>query len=183
MQFHYRMVLTCPICGGCGLNHWRVVKAHIKTCALAQPTVAETVKAGEPLWKKSDWPLKHLTKARETDSTCSLTVWPDPPYGEEASERCQIIECVLDEWPVQVDAIKAEAAAAEAKSKHTTHKGKGSGQKGSSKKVDLGEDDLDVFFHSSQKKSSQGSADAALDQPPQKPEEAEQQVESKDSSQ
>ena len=30
IQFHYRMVLVCPICGGCRSNQWRTVKGHIK---------------------------------------------------------------------------------------------------------------------------------------------------------
>ena len=33
IQFHYRMVLMCLICGSCGSNHWRIVEGHIKKCA------------------------------------------------------------------------------------------------------------------------------------------------------
>ena len=35
IPFHYRMVLVCLICGGCGLNQWRIVEGHIKKCAAA----------------------------------------------------------------------------------------------------------------------------------------------------
>ena len=35
IQFHYRMVLVCPICSSCELNQWRTVKGHIKKCAAA----------------------------------------------------------------------------------------------------------------------------------------------------
>ena len=33
IRFYCRMVLMCPICGGCGLNQWRTVKGHVKKCA------------------------------------------------------------------------------------------------------------------------------------------------------
>ena len=49
VQFHYRMVLMCPICGGCGSNQWRTVEGHIKKCAAAQPNVPDRViTPGEP---------------------------------------------------------------------------------------------------------------------------------------
>ena len=65
IQFHYRMVLMCPICGGCGLNQWRTVKGHVKKCAAAQPNVAgRDVKPGEPHWRKSDPPLINHTQAQ-----------------------------------------------------------------------------------------------------------------------
>ena len=48
IHFHYRMVLVCPICGGCGSNQWRTVEGHIKKCAAAQPNVAGRVKPGKP---------------------------------------------------------------------------------------------------------------------------------------
>ena len=31
--FHYRMVLICPICAGCGSNSWRTIKSHVEVCA------------------------------------------------------------------------------------------------------------------------------------------------------
>ena len=55
VQFHYRMVLVCPICGGCGTNQWRLVEGHIKKCVAAQPKVADReVNAGELHLKKKD---------------------------------------------------------------------------------------------------------------------------------
>ena len=41
VRFHYRMVLVCPICGGCGSNQWKTVEGHVKKCAAARPNVAE----------------------------------------------------------------------------------------------------------------------------------------------
>ena len=59
IQFHYRMVLMCPICGGCELNQWKTVEGHVKKFAAARPNVAErNVVPGEPHWRKSDPPLK-----------------------------------------------------------------------------------------------------------------------------
>ena len=42
IQFHYRMVLVCPICSSSGSNQWRTVEGHIKKCAAAQPNVADS---------------------------------------------------------------------------------------------------------------------------------------------
>ena len=86
VQFHYRMVLVCPICGSCGSNQWRTVKGHIKKCAAAQSNVADRhVEKGEPHWRKSDPPLKNHTRAAETEATYTLPVWSDPPNDEEAT--------------------------------------------------------------------------------------------------
>ena len=53
LQFHYWMVLVCPICGGCGSNQWRTVERHIKKCAVAHPNVASRkVKPGELHWMR-----------------------------------------------------------------------------------------------------------------------------------
>ena len=186
MQFHYRMVLVCPICGGWGSNHWKIIKAHIKKCVLAQPAVAEwEIEPGKLLWKKSDKPLRDHTRAQETESTYNLLVWPDWSNDKEASDWGQIIEHILTEWQVQVDDIRVETATAKAakvdkdgdgenakddskdtksKSKHTTHKGRGQ-KSSSSKKVDLAEDNLDEFFGLSQKKNSQETPDVTLDEP------------------
>ena len=30
VQFHYRMVLVCPICSSCGSNQWKTVEGHVK---------------------------------------------------------------------------------------------------------------------------------------------------------
>ena len=93
IQFHYRMVLVCLICGGCESNHWRVIEAHIKKCAVARPAVAnQDREPGEPLWKKSDQPLKDHTRAEEMEATYALTVWPDPPNDEDATDLGQIFK-------------------------------------------------------------------------------------------
>ena len=84
VQFHYRMVLVCPICGGCGLNQWRIVEGHIKKCAVAQPNVVDRVV--KPHWRKSDPPLRNNTRAAETEATYTLSLWPDPPNDEDATD-------------------------------------------------------------------------------------------------
>ena len=43
----------------------------------------------------------------------TLTVWPNPPNDEDATNRGQIFECIQKEWTAQVRNIR-EAAAAEA---------------------------------------------------------------------
>ena len=84
IQFHYRMVLLCPICGGCGSNQWRTVKGHVKKCAAAWPNIASRkVEPGEPHWRRLDLPLMNHTQAPETEATSTLQVWPDPPNDEE----------------------------------------------------------------------------------------------------
>ena len=81
------MVLVCPICGGCGLNQWRIVKRHIKKCAVAQPNVADrVVKPGKPHWRNSDPPLRNHTRDAETDATYTLSVWLDPANDEDATD-------------------------------------------------------------------------------------------------
>ena len=108
------MVLVCPICGGCGSNHWRIVEGHIKKCAVARPDVADRViKPGKPHWRKSNPPLRNHTRAAETEGTCTLSVWPDAPNDEDATDQGQIFECLQTEWTVQVQNMR-EAAAAEA---------------------------------------------------------------------
>ena len=91
VRFHYRMVLVCPVCDGCGLNQWRTVEGHIKKCAVAPPNVADRViEPGEPHWKRSDPQLKNHTRAAEKEATYTLTVWPDPPSDEDATNHGQI---------------------------------------------------------------------------------------------
>ena len=108
------MVLVCQICSGCGSNQWRTVEGHIKRCAVVQPNVADRViEPGEPHWRKSDPPLKNHTRAAETGATYTLTVWPDPPNDEDATDQGQIFKCIWKEWTAQVGNIK-EAATAEA---------------------------------------------------------------------
>ena len=71
------MVLVCSICGGCRLNHWRIVEGHIKKCAAAQTKVADQdidLDPDEPHWKKSDQPLKNHNQAEETEATYTLSV-------------------------------------------------------------------------------------------------------------
>ena len=112
--FHYRMVLVCPICGSRGWNHWRIVKGHIKKCAVAQPNVADrVVEPGKPHWRKSNPPLRNHTTAAETEATYTLSVWPDTPSDEDATDWGQIFKYLQMEWTVQVQNIR-EAAAAEA---------------------------------------------------------------------
>ena len=86
LRFHYRMVLVCPIYGGCGSNQWRTVEGHIKKCAAACPNVASRkVEPGKLHWMRSDPPLMNHTRAPETEATLTLPVWPDPPNDEEAA--------------------------------------------------------------------------------------------------
>ena len=95
IQFHYRMVLVCPICGGCRLNQWRTVKGHVKKCAAAQPNIASRkVEPGEPPWRRSDPPLMNNTWAPETEAMYTLQVWPDPPNNEEPAYQGQIFKCI-----------------------------------------------------------------------------------------
>ena len=101
--FHYRMVLVCPICGGCGSNQWRIVKGHIKKCAIARPKVVDQdVNPGEPHWKKSNRPLKHHTRGKKTEATYTLSTWPDPPNDEDPTDWDQIFKCIQEEWTVQI---------------------------------------------------------------------------------
>ena len=75
IQFHYRMVLVCPICRCHGLNQWRTVKGHVKKCAAAQPNVADRdVEPGVPHWRKSYPPLKNNTRAAETEAMYTLSM-------------------------------------------------------------------------------------------------------------
>ena len=93
IQFHYQMVLVCPISCGCGLNQWKTVKGHIKKCAVAQPNVtSRKVRPGELHWRRSDPPLMNHTWASKTEAAFTLPVWPDPPNDEEPAHRGQIFE-------------------------------------------------------------------------------------------
>ena len=79
IQFHYWMVLVCPICGGCGSNQWRTVEGHIKMCAIAQPNItSRKVEPGKPHWRGSDPPLMNHTWAPKTEAMFTLPVWPNP---------------------------------------------------------------------------------------------------------
>ena len=110
IRFHYRMVLVCPICGGCGLNQWRTIEGHIKKCAKAPPNIASwKVKPGEPLWRRSDLPLMKHTRGPEIEATFTLPLWPDHPNNEDPAHRGQIFECICKEWEAQVTAIKKAA--------------------------------------------------------------------------
>ena len=114
IRFHYRMVLVCPICGGCGSNQWRTIKGHIKKCAAARPNVASRkVESREPHWRRSDPPLMNHTRAPKIETTFTLPVWPDPPDDEESAQMGQIFKCIRKEWEAQVATIK-EAVAAKA---------------------------------------------------------------------
>ena len=74
----------CPICGGYRLNQWRIVKGHVKKCAVAWPNIASRkVELGEPHWRRSGPPLMNHTQAPETEATFTLPVWPGPPNNEE----------------------------------------------------------------------------------------------------
>ena len=112
IQFHYRMVLVCPICGGSGSNQWRTVEEHVKKCAAAWPNVASRkFEPGEPHWRRSDPLLMNHTWAPETEATYTLQVWPDPPNDEEPTHQGQILECIQREWEAQVVDIKGAVAA------------------------------------------------------------------------
>ena len=77
VQFHYRMVLVCPICSGCGLSQWKTVKGLNMANRNVMP--------GEPHWRKSDPPLKNHTRSVAMEATYTLQVWPDAPNDEEAT--------------------------------------------------------------------------------------------------
>ena len=84
IQFHYRLVLVCPICGGCGSNQWRTVKGHVGKCAAAWPSVASRkVEPEEPHWRRLDLLLMNHTLAPETEVMYTLQVWPDLPNNKE----------------------------------------------------------------------------------------------------
>ena len=77
----------CPICGSCGSNHWRIVEGHIEKCAVAQLNVADRViELGKPHWRKSDPQLRNHTRGEETEATYTLSVWPDAPNDEDATD-------------------------------------------------------------------------------------------------
>ena len=64
-----------------------IVEGHIKMCAVARPNVADrNIKPGEPHWRESDPPLKNHTRAAKTEATYTLSVWPDPPNNEDATD-------------------------------------------------------------------------------------------------
>ena len=68
------------------------------------------VKPGEPLWEKSDQPLKNHTRDGEMETTYTLTVWLAPPNDEDATDWGQIFEHIWEEWKVQAKDMKEEAA-------------------------------------------------------------------------
>ena len=75
IRFHYRMVLMCPICGGCGLNQWRTVEGHVKKYTAAQPNVASRkVETGEPHWRRLDLHLMNRMQAPGTEATYTTSV-------------------------------------------------------------------------------------------------------------
>ena len=192
LQFHYQMVLVCPICGGCGLNQWRTVEGHVKKCAAAHPNiVSRKVEPGEPHWMSSDPPLINHTWVPETEATFTLPVWPDPQNNEEAVHQGQIFECICKEWEAQITTIK-KAAAAEAEkaegsdkvddaaankddSKPATSKPKQSlchSKKKPSKRVEPLDDNLNDYFGPSQSQDSQHTANVTPVDTPKKSEEA-----------
>ena len=71
------------------------------------------IEPSEPHWGKSDPPLKNHTRAAETEAMYTLSVWPDSPNDEDATDQGQIFKCIWKEWTAQVGNIR-EAAAAEA---------------------------------------------------------------------
>ena len=52
----------------------------------------------------------HHTRAEETEATYTLSMWPDPPNDEDATDWGQIFKCILKEWSVQVDHMREDAA-------------------------------------------------------------------------
>ena len=139
----------------------------------------QEVNPGEPHWKKSDQLLKHHTRAEETEATYALSIWPDPPNDEDATDRAQIFKCILKEWSVQVKHMRQEAAseATEAdkddggkddnrqtklKLKRSSCKTAGKQKSSSSKKVKLPDNNLNELFALCQDKNSQETADVTL---------------------
>ena len=51
------------------------------------------------------------TQTPETEATCTLQVWPDPPNDEEPAHQGQIFEHIWKEWEAQVVDIKGAVAA------------------------------------------------------------------------
>ena len=112
IRFHYRMVLMCPICGGCRSHQWRTVEGHVKKCAAAWPNIASMkVQPGEPHWRILDLPLMNDTQAPETEAMYTLQVWPDPPNNEEPTHQGQIFEHNRREWETQVVNFRGDVAA------------------------------------------------------------------------
>ena len=193
IQFHYRMVLVCPNCGGCGSNQWRTVEGHVKKCATAWPNVAgRKVKPGEPHWRRSDPHLMNHTWAPETEAMYTVQVWPDPPNNEEPTHRSQIFERIQREWEAQVVDIRGAAAAeaeeadkgddvvvnkddskqAKPKSKQSTCHLKKKKKDSSSKRIEPLDDNLDEYFGLSQSQNSQETVDVTPVDTPKKSEEA-----------
>ena len=102
LRFHYRMVLICPTCAGCGSNSWMMVEAHIKACAKSRSTMA-SCKAGpgDPLWQRSDNQLKGLTRAPETAATFKLPTWTNPPDDANQEDGGHLINKTLSEMQEQ----------------------------------------------------------------------------------
>ena len=150
------------------------------------------IKPGDPHWRSSDPPLKNHTRATETEATYTLTVWPNPPNDEDATDQGQIFECIQKEWTARVGNIE-EAAAAEVaeankdddgevnkgdskwdkpKPKRATHSSKKKDKDSSLKKIEPPDDNLDEYFGSSQGQNNQGTTDVTPTETPKKSEEA-----------
>ena len=178
LRFHYRMVLVCPICIGCGSNSWRTVKAHIKACARQRPGIASRkVNPGECLW----WRTDH-TRAEETATTFKLPTRTNPPDDANQEDRGHLIDKTLTEMQGQLKALEEEAPRAaeckmsthgqkakdtdqnnkgdgkESKSKQQTHSSK---SKQKAKSIDLTSDDLDGHFGAFLDKYSQETTSTA----------------------
>ena len=121
LRFHYRMVLICPICAGCGSNSWRTIEAHIKACAKSRSTMASCkADPGETLWWRSNNQLKGLTRAPETAATFKLPTWTNSPNDANQEDRGHLIKKTLSEMQEQLKALKEEADRA-AKAMMSTH--------------------------------------------------------------
>ena len=171
IQFHYRMVLVCPICGGC--------------------ITSRKVKPGEPQWRRLDLLLMNHTQAPEMEATLTLTVWPDPPNDEESAHGGQIFKCIWKKLEAQVANIKGAVAAeaqeadksddvavdkndsnqATSKLKQSTHHSKKK-KKDSSKRIKPPDDNLNEYFGLSQSQNSQETDDGTPVNTPEKSEEA-----------
>ena len=64
----------------------------------------------EPLWQKSDPPLRNHTRAEETEVTYTLSVWPDRPNDEDPTDWVQIFKHIPGDWTAQAKHMKEEAA-------------------------------------------------------------------------
>ena len=98
------------------LTHLKLQLPHEICLGSSKYTVADRVfEPGKPYWRKSDPPLRNHTRAAETEATYTLSVWPDPPNDEDATDQGQIFKCIQKEWTAQVRNIRETAAAEAAK--------------------------------------------------------------------